>query len=104
MKVRPWRVLVGVLAGTVVFGVALHAIVGAISPSAVGGLPGSAGWIGSLVSHWVIVPANATTYGNVLYIAMIVLVFVIVRAADALAPVRCWCRRSTSPPAAGRAG
>ncbi|HWE08006.1 MAG TPA: branched-chain amino acid ABC transporter permease [Solirubrobacteraceae bacterium] len=80
MKVRPWRVLAAVVAGTVVLGVALHAIVNAISASAVAGQPGSGGWIGSLVSHWVIVPAHAATYGNVLYIVTIVLVFAIVRA------------------------
>jgi hypothetical protein len=80
LKVRPWRVLAGVIAGTVVLGLALHAIVGAVSSTAVAGHPGSGGWTGSLVSHWVIVPANAATYGNVLYIATIVLVFAIVRA------------------------
>jgi ABC-type branched-subunit amino acid transport system permease subunit len=80
MKVRPWRVLAGVVAGTVILGVALHAIVDAISASAVAGHAGSGGWIGSLVSHWVIVPAHAATYGNVLYIATIGLVFAIVRA------------------------
>jgi ABC-type branched-subunit amino acid transport system permease subunit len=86
MKVRPWRLLGGVLAGTVALGLALHAIVGAISSTAVGGQPGSGGWIGSLVSHWVIVPANAATYGNVLYIVTIVLVFAIVRVRDRYRP------------------
>ena len=78
-KVRPWRTLVAVLAGIVGFGLAAHAIVGAISPSAVAGSPGSAGWIGALVSHWVIVPENATTYGNILYILVICLTFALVR-------------------------
>ncbi len=82
MKVRPWRALWAVLGATAVLGVALHAIVGAISPSAVGGSPGSTGWIGSLVSHWVIVPKNATTYGNILYIALICMVFALVRIRD----------------------
>jgi hypothetical protein len=78
MKVRPWRVLGLVLASTAVLGVALHAIVGAISPAATGGTPGSGGWIGDLVKHWVIVPTNATTYGNILYVATIALVFAVV--------------------------
>ncbi|MFL5864415.1 MAG: branched-chain amino acid ABC transporter permease [Solirubrobacteraceae bacterium] len=86
LKVRPWRVLGAVLAGTAILGVALHAIVGAISSSAVGGSPGSGGWIGSLVSHWVIVPTDATGYGNVLYIATIVLVFAVARAGDRWRP------------------
>ncbi|HTU97798.1 MAG TPA: branched-chain amino acid ABC transporter permease [Solirubrobacteraceae bacterium] len=85
-KVRPWKVLGAVLAATAVGGVALHAIVHAISPSATGGSPGSAGWIGHLVSHWVIVPTNATTYGNILYIALIVAVFAVVRVRESLRP------------------
>jgi ABC-type branched-subunit amino acid transport system permease subunit len=79
VRVRPWRMLGAVLAAVVVLGVALHAIVGAISASAVGGSPGSAGWIGSVVRHWVIVPRSATGYGNILYIALICMIFAIVR-------------------------
>jgi ABC-type branched-subunit amino acid transport system permease subunit len=81
-KVRPWRKLGAVLAAIVVLGVALHAIVGAISSSATAGAPGSAGWIGHLVSHWVIVPKDAVGYGNVLYIALIVLVFAVTRVRE----------------------
>jgi branched-chain amino acid transport system permease protein len=79
LKVRPWRYLAAVLAGLVAFGFAAHAIVGAISPSAVAGQPGSGGWIGKAVSHWVIVPANAPTYGNVLYVLTIVMVLWLIR-------------------------
>jgi ABC-type branched-subunit amino acid transport system permease subunit len=86
MKVRPWRVLGLVLASTAVLGVALHAIVGAISPAATGGTPGSTGWIGDLVSHWVIVPKDATTYGNILYIATICLVFALINVRQRWRP------------------
>jgi ABC-type branched-subunit amino acid transport system permease subunit len=86
LKVRPWRVLGAVIAATVIGGVALNAIVGAIWPSATAGSPGSGGWIGSLVSHWVIVPKDATSYGNVLYIATIVLVFALVNVRDKWRP------------------
>ena len=79
VKLRPWRTLAAVLASTVVLGVVLRAIVGAISSSATAGPPGSGGWIGSLVRHWVIVPTKATGYGNVLYIVLICAVFAIVR-------------------------
>jgi ABC-type branched-subunit amino acid transport system permease subunit len=72
VKIRPWRNLVAVLAGIVVFGLAAHAIVGAIWPSATAGSAGSGGWIGSLVDGWVIVPAkNAATFGNILYVLLI---------------------------------
>jgi branched-chain amino acid transport system permease protein len=86
LKVRPWRVLGLVIASTAILGVALHAIVGAISPSATAGSPGSGGWIGNLVSHWVIVPKDATSYGNVLYIATIVLVFAVANVRDRWRP------------------
>jgi ABC-type branched-subunit amino acid transport system permease subunit len=79
VKIRPWRALAAVLAGIVAFGFAANAIVGAISPSAVAGQPGSSGWIGHLVSNWVIVPAHASTYGNVLYMLLIVMVLWIIR-------------------------
>ncbi|MHB1836269.1 MAG: hypothetical protein ACYCXW_15035, partial [Solirubrobacteraceae bacterium] len=84
---RPWWKLVAVLAATVVVGLLAHLIVGAISSSATAGHAGSGGFIGSLVSGWVIVPANAATYGNVLFVLMIVLAFTLVRVPDR---IRVW--------------
>jgi ABC-type branched-subunit amino acid transport system permease subunit len=86
LKVRPWRVLGLVLASTIVLGVALNAILGAIWPDATAGAPGSAGWIGDLVSHWVIVPKNATTFGNILYVATICLVFALINVREKWRP------------------
>jgi hypothetical protein len=71
--------LVAVLAGIVALGFAAHAIVGAISSSAVGGSPGSGGWIGSALTDWVIVPSHAATYGNVLFVVMIFMLIALVR-------------------------
>jgi branched-chain amino acid transport system permease protein len=87
VKVRPWLKLGGLLAGIVALGLALHAIVGAISASATAGSPGSEGWIGHLVSHWVIVPSDAATYGNILFIALICLVFALVRVRERYLPL-----------------
>jgi branched-chain amino acid transport system permease protein len=87
VKVRPWRMLGAVLCATVVLGVALHAIVGAIASSATAGSPGSAGWIGSAVRDWVIVPSHPAGYGNVLYIVLICMVFAIVRVRARLRPL-----------------
>jgi ABC-type branched-subunit amino acid transport system permease subunit len=78
-RVRPWRMLGAVLAGVVALGLAAHAIVGAISSSAVAGSPGSTGWIGSAVKHYVIVPASPAGYGNILYIVLICMVIAVVR-------------------------
>ncbi len=79
LKIRPWRNLAAVLAGIVAFGYAANAIVGAISSSATAGSPGSAGWIGSAVKGWVIVPSNATSYGNILFVVVIVLILALIR-------------------------
>jgi branched-chain amino acid transport system permease protein len=78
-RVRPWRMLGAVLAGIVAFGFAVHAIVAAISPSAVAGHPGSGGWIGSALNDYVIVPAQPASYGNILFVVLICLLIVIVR-------------------------
>jgi ABC-type branched-subunit amino acid transport system permease subunit len=78
-KLRPWKYLAAVLAGIVAFGFAMHAIVGAISSSATAGAPGSTGWIGSVVRHWVIVPSNPVSYGNILYVVLICAVIALVR-------------------------
>jgi ABC-type branched-subunit amino acid transport system permease subunit len=75
-KVRPWRALGAVLAGLVAFGFALHAIVGPISASAVGGDPASGGFVGDALQSWVIVPENAQRAGNwgfVILVAALVL-------------------------------
>jgi ABC-type branched-subunit amino acid transport system permease subunit len=78
-RIRPWRRLAAVLAGIVGFGVALRAIVGAISQSAVAGSPGSSGWLGSLMRHYVIVPHSSLSYGNILYVALIPALVLLVR-------------------------
>jgi len=70
-RVRPWKHLAAVIAAIVGFGFAAHAIAGAISHAAIAGSPGSAGWFATVLRDYVIVPANARTYGNVLYVVMI---------------------------------
>ncbi len=78
-KIRPWRYLGAVLAAIVGLGFAAHAIVGAISSSATAGSPGSAGWIGSAVKHYVIVPSSPIGYGNILFVVMICCLIALVR-------------------------
>jgi branched-chain amino acid transport system permease protein len=72
VKVRPWNRLALVVAAVVAFGFGAHAIVDAISASATAGGPQSGGWVGDVLRHWVIVPANAKTYGNILFVVLIV--------------------------------
>ncbi len=79
VKVRPWRKLAGIIVGTVAFGFAAHAIIKAISASAVAGGPQSSGWIADLVRDWVVVPANPRTAGNIGFVVLICLLIAIVQ-------------------------
>jgi len=79
VKLRPWRRLGAVLAATAALGLIAHAIVGAIWPSAVAGAPQSTGWLGALLSHWVIVPANPTVPGNYMFVLMVCLLIALVQ-------------------------
>jgi ABC-type branched-subunit amino acid transport system permease subunit len=83
---RPWRRVIAVLGGTLVFGILLHVIVGAAWPRGVhGGILNSAstfdngGSIGWAIRHWLVLPADTFQTGGytvfnylvVLLIAMI---------------------------------
>jgi branched-chain amino acid transport system permease protein len=78
-KLRPWRVLGAVLAATVAFGFAVHAIAAAISHAAVAGGPQSSGWIANALRHWVIVPSNATRFGNIGFVVLIILLIALIQ-------------------------
>jgi ABC-type branched-subunit amino acid transport system permease subunit len=87
-RVRPWRALGAVLAALVAFGFAVHAIVAAVSASAVAGSPASGGAIGSALDAWVVVPETAQRAGNwgfvILVAALVALVQLHGRARLAL--------------------
>ena len=72
LAVRSWWRLLLVLAGTVVLGVAVHAIVAAVAPSWTGGEVVEAGRLGDLIGAWVIVPRGHPDFGNVAYVALVV--------------------------------
>jgi branched-chain amino acid transport system permease protein len=85
-KLRPWRLLAGVLAGLAVFGVVVNQIVGAVWPRGVAGPiavgPTSYtthGFLATVIRHWLVLPAN--TYeandfriGNYAFVIVIALV------------------------------
>jgi branched-chain amino acid transport system permease protein len=79
VKLRPWQRLGAVLAATVAAGFALHAIVRAISASAVAGGPQSGGWIANALRNWVIVPANPKGPGNIGFVLLICLLIALVQ-------------------------
>jgi ABC-type branched-subunit amino acid transport system permease subunit len=82
VKLRPWRRLAGVLAATLALGFAAHAVVNAISRSAVAGGPQSGGWIGSALRDWVIVPANPKTFGNYGFVVLVCLLIALVQVSS----------------------
>jgi ABC-type branched-subunit amino acid transport system permease subunit len=79
VKLRPWRRLGLVLAATVAFGFAVHAIAAAISARAVAGSPQSGGWLASVLRHWVVVPANPQVAGNIGFVLLIVMLIALVQ-------------------------
>jgi branched-chain amino acid transport system permease protein len=79
VKLRPWRKLAAVSAAIVVFGLAVHALVSAVSASAVAGGPQSSGWIADLVRHWVVVPSNPTAPGNIGFVILVVALIALVQ-------------------------
>jgi branched-chain amino acid transport system permease protein len=74
VKLRPWRVLGGVLAGMLAFGFAVHAIVGAISSKDVHGQGAVTGTFGRALSHWVPMPPDPTTAGNYAFVGLVILI------------------------------
>jgi branched-chain amino acid transport system permease protein len=79
VKLRPWRKLGIVVAATAVLGFAAHAIAGAISSSVVARGPASGGWIGAILRHWVIVPADSRVPGNIGFVVLICMLIALVQ-------------------------
>lgn len=83
-RLRPWRRLGAVLSATVGLGFAAHAIVKAISASAVAGGPQSSSWIHAALKYWVIVPATKAGsipagFGNVGFAILIAMLIALVQ-------------------------
>ena len=95
-KLRPVKLLLAVLGGTVGFGLAVHAIVGTVWPRGTAG-PFSAAaasspeWLdGEALRHWLVLPANTYTVpnytiGNYAFVLLVAL-------ALTLTVVRGWAR------------
>ena len=77
--IRPWRRLIIVLAGTVAFGFAAHAIAGAISSTATSGTVTSGGRLTGLIHHWMIVPAHPGKSASYGYVVLVLAVITLTR-------------------------
>jgi ABC-type branched-subunit amino acid transport system permease subunit len=85
LAMRPWYRGLVVLAGTVVFGFIVHAIVGAVWSRGTAGHIRGGGAFGRGLDHWVLLPSHADRIAGWAYFALIV-------AALALTIVRGWWR------------
>jgi branched-chain amino acid transport system permease protein len=82
---RPWYRAVVVLVGTIAFGFAVHAIVGAVWSRGTAGHTQGGGAFGRTLDHWVVLPTNPDRIAGWAYFALIV-------AALVLTLVRGWWR------------
>ncbi len=73
-KLRPWRWLAAVVLGTIGFGFAAHAIVGAVWSRGVHGQSAIGGSFGDAIAGWQLLPANPHTIGNVAFVILILVV------------------------------
>src|SRR6478672_4758980 len=82
---KPWYRALVVLAGTVLFGLAVHAIVAAVWSRGTEGHIQGGGRLGRALEHWVLLPSNPGSIAGWAYFALIV-------AALVLTLVRGWWR------------
>jgi ABC-type branched-subunit amino acid transport system permease subunit len=85
IAMRPWYRPVVVLLGTVVFGFAVHAVVGAVWSRGTAGHIDGGGAFGRALEHWVLLPTHAGGIAGWAYFGLIV-------AALVLTLVRGWWR------------
>jgi branched-chain amino acid transport system permease protein len=74
LTVRPWRRLAAVLAGVVVLGLALHAVVGGLWPDAVAGSPRADWALSSAIDNWLLLPEDPKSIGNWAFVVLVVAV------------------------------
>jgi branched-chain amino acid transport system permease protein len=76
-KLRPWKVLAAVVAGTIAFGFAAYAVITALWPASNDGTGAVSGALGRALEHWVPIPADPTQAGNWGFVALVVLILVL---------------------------
>jgi branched-chain amino acid transport system permease protein len=84
-RIKPWTRAAFVLAGTAVFGIAVHEILSAVAPSWTAGTAVDAGAWSHRIADWVIIPRGHASFNTIAYIAL-------VGAIVALSQLRGWWR------------
>ena len=82
VKVRPWRWLAIVVAGTIGLGYAVHAIASSAWPRSVGGQTSVGGTLGSWLQGWVLHPSNPRMIGNVAFVLLVLAVLALTLLHD----------------------
>jgi len=82
VKVRPWRWLAIVFAGTIGLGYAVHAIASSAWPRSVGGQTSVGGTLGSWLQGWVLHPSNPRMIGNVAFVLLVLAVLALTLLHD----------------------
>jgi branched-chain amino acid transport system permease protein len=70
-RIRPWRRLAVLAVGTFGFGLAVHAIVSALSPSATKGAVTSGGFLTGTIKDWAIIPEHPGKAASYAYVGLI---------------------------------
>ena len=76
VRLRPWRLLAGVVAGVVALGFALHALADAVWPRLTGGRPQGGGFVADVIDSWMLLarqPQELGSWGFAALVAAIVL-------------------------------
>jgi len=76
-KLRPWRVLAVVLAGTIGLGFAFHAIMDAAWPRSTQGAPNVGGWVGRALDAWNLHPTNPAMIGNIAFVFLVLAILLL---------------------------
>ncbi|HTX00528.1 MAG TPA: branched-chain amino acid ABC transporter permease [Acidimicrobiales bacterium] len=71
-RIRPWRRLVALVAGLIGFGLALHAVVAALTT--VGSAVGGTSALARAINAWLVVPASPGPAGNWAYVGMLAVI------------------------------
>lgn len=85
LLLRPWWRFAAVIAGTVVFGLAVHEVVAAVRPASTSGEIVEAGRLADALEAWVLLPADPVQVGNFAFVAL-------VASAILLTRIRGWIR------------
>jgi len=76
-RLRPWRVLAFVLAGTIGLGFAFHAIMDAVWPRSTAGPPNVGGWMGRALDAWNLHPTNPAFIGNIAFVFLVLAILLL---------------------------